>query len=91
MIGKGLAPWLPVFRLGSRLLRSFGTRFVGLDVLQSKRELVGIDALGSRAELRPLKLFLMISWSLSISSSRRSTTEAMSRTRRCSRTVSEGR
>ena len=57
MIGKGLAPWLPVFRLGSRLLRSFGTRFVGLDVLQSKRELVCINTLGSAAEPCPLKLF----------------------------------
>ena len=56
MGGKRLAPWLAVFRFGSRLVRCFSAGFVGLDVLQSKRELVGIDTLGSAAELRPLKL-----------------------------------
>src|SRR5262245_6614057 len=57
MIRKRLAPRRPVLRSGSRLLRSLGAGFVGLDVLQSKRELVGIDTLGSTAKPRPLKLF----------------------------------
>jgi hypothetical protein len=57
MSGKRLAPRLAVVRFGGRLLRSFGAGFVGLNVLQSKRELVGIEPLGSAAELRPLKLF----------------------------------
>jgi hypothetical protein len=57
MIGKRLAPRLPVLLFGARLLLCFGTRFVGLNVLQSKRELIGIDALGSAAKPRSLKLF----------------------------------
>src|SRR5215471_19334220 len=47
MTGKWLSPWLPILWFGSGLLRSFGGCFVALDILQSKRELVGIDALGS--------------------------------------------
>jgi hypothetical protein len=48
---------LPVLAFGARLLCGLGARFVGLNVLQSERELVGIDALGSAAKPRPLKLF----------------------------------
>src|SRR5262249_7722683 len=56
MIGKRLAPWFPVVRFGSRLLTSLSAGFIGLDILQAKRELVSIEALGSAAEPRPLKL-----------------------------------
>jgi hypothetical protein len=38
MIGKRLAPWLPVLWSGGRLLRGFRAGLVGLNVLQSKRE-----------------------------------------------------
>jgi len=56
MTGKWLAPWLPILWSGSGLPRSFGGRFVALDIIQSKRELVVIDTLGSPSELRALQL-----------------------------------
>jgi hypothetical protein len=88
MIRERLASRLAVLAFATRLLRGLGARFVGLNILQSKRELVGIDALGSAAEPRPLKLFddQLEPLDLAIAP-----IEAMSRTRRCSRSVSVGR
>src|SRR5262249_30753871 len=57
MIGERLAPRLSILRFGTKPQRSFSARFVGLNVLQSERKLVGIDALGSAAKPRALKLF----------------------------------
>src|SRR5215470_12757541 len=56
MIGERLAPRLSVIRSGPRLLLGFSARFVGLNFLQSKRKLIGIDALGPAPKLRALKL-----------------------------------
>src|SRR5215472_502671 len=56
MTGKWLAPRLPVLWFAGGLLRSFGGRFVALDILQAKRELVDIDTLGSTSELCALQL-----------------------------------
>jgi hypothetical protein len=57
MIGKRLAPRLSIARSGARFLCGFSARYVGLDVLQSECELVGIEALGPAAKPRALKLF----------------------------------
>src|SRR5262249_37041631 len=56
MIGEWLAPRLSILRFRPRFLRGFSARFVGLNVLQSKRKLIGIDALGPAPKLRALKL-----------------------------------
>jgi hypothetical protein len=57
MIGEGLASRLSISRSDARFLCGFSTRYVGLDVLQSECELVGIDALRPAAKPRTLKLF----------------------------------
>lgn len=91
VVGKRLALRL---RLGGRLehprTATFRVRQVRLDVLQGERQLVGIQALGAAAELRPLQLLddRLEPVDLPVTTS---TTAAMSRTSCCSRAVSEGR
>jgi len=52
MIGERLAPRLSIIRSDTRLECGFSARLVGLNVLQSECELVGIDALGPAAKPR---------------------------------------
>src|SRR6266540_4458110 len=56
VIGQWLAPGLGVLWFGLGLWLCLGMRKVALDVLQSKRELVGIKTFGATPILRPLKL-----------------------------------
>jgi hypothetical protein len=58
MIGQRLAPWPLVGDLDVSLRTArFGASDVAIEIFQTEGELIGIEALGAAAELRPLKLF----------------------------------
>jgi hypothetical protein len=91
MIKQRVAPWPLVGDLdGSLRTARLGAPDIVIEIFQSEGELIGIEALGTAAELRPLKLFDDRLKSLDLAVAMLDDGR-MSRRRPCGRTMSDGK